>query len=135
MPLAQTSNDANLLHKYKLGYSECVQECLRFMNQTNNVQTATNNIDPETRQRLVANLMRQFNSLEHKQEPSSPLSCLSNDSSFRRSSVSPISSSSSSSSSSYNTSYLIQNQELMDNEQSLSPVDSNSGNDGCWRPW
>ncbi len=60
-------NDANTIStKQKLGYSECVQECLRFMN--NNSTNATtminnNNFDPASRQRLISNLMKQFQSI------------------------------------------------------------------------
>ena len=147
--------------KYKSGYAECVQECLRFMNNTQNAHML-NNVDPVTRQRLISNLMRQFQSINstnlqqqhnlqeafksiqpHNQmSPRSPLNnliCISNQDNSRRSSVSPISSSSSSSScssSTNNTSYTMPNQESMDNEQSLSPgLDSANNNDNCWRPW
>ena len=87
--------------KYKMGYSECVQECIRFVN--NNTQTIpaspsspvigaqgmtgclspataaaatvigahqNNSIDQSTRQRLISNLMRQFQSINSMNTPS-----------------------------------------------------------------
>lgn len=154
------------MSKFKPGIAESVQECLRFMNNTQNAQLM-NNVDPVMRQRILANLMRQFQSInsnnhlqaqlqqQQQQEatkqvitnqqlsPRSPLNnlvCFSNPDNLRRQSVSPVSSSSccssSSSSTTNNTSYTMQNQESMDNEQSLSPgLDSANNNDGCWRPW
>ena len=147
--------------KYKQGYSECVQECLRFMD-TNGKSGASQ----ETRQSLIANLMRQFQSINqvgvNQQAPASQLEqlILPGDESqrFRRSSVSPITSSScssslsgmyfnldhsSSSSSSSSTcdqgSFESYNEQMTDkNTESLpcSPklLDASEIN-SCWRPW
>ncbi len=52
-------------HHQKISYSESIQECMRYVN--NNSNNSQNNIinpnlDPMARQRLITNLMRQFNS-------------------------------------------------------------------------
>jgi hypothetical protein len=68
---ATAANDANLMSKYKMGYAECVQECLRFMNNSSNNSMINSNVDPVTRQRLISNLMRQFQSINSTSSPSS----------------------------------------------------------------
>jgi hypothetical protein len=65
--LVASNNDPVVMAKYKLGYSECVQECINFMNNnTNNsssnsqFQMSNPNIDQFTRHRLISNLVRQY---------------------------------------------------------------------------
>lgn len=117
-----SQSDPNVLNKYKQGYSECVQECLKFVNNNSTNNLNSNGIDQATRQRLIANLMRQYQSIsgpiqnapfggyppQGEQLSLSSNSCVSmspsptnlENLSFRHSSVSPISATSSCSSSS-----------------------------------
>lgn len=53
-------NDPAVYMKYKMGYTECAQECIRFMNSNN---PAVNTMDPIVRQRMYATLMRQIQSM------------------------------------------------------------------------
>ena len=147
--------DPSVMTKYKQGYSECVQECMRFMD-TNGKSIASQ----ETRQSLITNLMRQFQSINPTASHNEQLILPGDESQrFRRSSVSPITSSScssslsgmyfnldhssSSSSSSSSTcdqgSFESYNEQTTDkNAESLpcSPklLDTSEIN-GCWRPW
>lgn len=64
-----STNDPTVMAKYKLGYSECVQECIKFVNNNSTAGVAQppganpGAIDPATRQRLITNLVRQFQSM------------------------------------------------------------------------
>ena len=53
------SNDPSIMAKYKQGYAECMQECVRFINCTGS-SLPSSEIDPVAKQRLIANLMKQF---------------------------------------------------------------------------
>jgi hypothetical protein len=54
-----SNQDPNVMNKYKLGYNECVQECLRFINNSANMAQ----MEPATRQRIISNLMRQYQNI------------------------------------------------------------------------
>ncbi|CAF0987539.1 unnamed protein product [Brachionus calyciflorus] len=58
------NEDPNVKSKYKLGYYECVQECLKFLS-TDSIRSdsAANDIDDSIRQRLIVNLYKQYQSL------------------------------------------------------------------------
>lgn len=182
------------MNKYKLGYNECVQECLKYVNGSST--NGANGIDQATRQRLLANLMRQYqsvnsqmavngavqqpfdtflqqaNKLKYEQQQQqqlnkivSPIGLLSlatqtslstgnltsspnginsnmEQSNFRRSSVSPISSSScssSSSSSSSSSNYAVNKSSStclneQNNENLLVKLEPNSDNLMCVSP-
>lgn len=70
LSIAASTNDPVVMAKYKLGYSECVQECINFMNTNGSNQTSSSssqqfqlnnsNIDQLTRHRLISNLVRQY---------------------------------------------------------------------------
>ena len=84
-----STNDPTVIAKYKLGYSECVQECIRFVNNNtngmaqpaaatqganpNNNSFNPNSIDPAARQRLIANLVRQFQSINQGPNGAQPM--------------------------------------------------------------
>lgn len=200
--LVASNNDPSVLNKYKQGYSECVQECLKFVNNTNNPNPQTNGIDSATRQRLIANLMRQYQTINSTGQIASPVygnytqpmnkfnssieetsqnaliqvrsqlspigqmppspdnsnNLTSDNSSFRRSSVSPISASSSCSFKSQIEAYsnttetncanistenILINSENLNSYSSSSPkilessLSSSSAADdqNVWRPW
>lgn len=66
------NTDTNAVNKFKLGYTECVQECIKFVNNSgaNSFANSTSHQSPSSgeameksvsaRQRFLANLMRQY---------------------------------------------------------------------------
>ena len=92
--LDASANDPTVLSKYKLGYTECVQECLRFVNNNASntspivtsssaspsvhalapsqaITSSSSHMDHAARQRLISNLMRQFQSVNSMHMPTS----------------------------------------------------------------
>ena len=104
---AASVNDPNVMARYKLGYSECVQECIRFMNSNNNGVKQMDQMDQVTRQHLISNLVKQFHNgqqatqnniqqettkeqIEDNVDLQSMMSQINSEMAYRRSSISPI---------------------------------------------
>jgi hypothetical protein len=147
--LVSSITDPNIIAKYKMGYNECAQDCIRFMSGTHNssqlLNNTTNSPTDDARQRML-NLMRQIPQQQQQLDISMPIDYHHNS---RQLSVSPISSDSSSSCSlSCSTSpcskQTVQNATAttIDNCNLTSPKlqdddlnNSNSSNSNVWRPW
>lgn len=143
-----SASDPGVMARYKQGYTECVQECIRFMNTNNNLQN--HQMDQVTRQRLITNLVRQFHSgqpninlpihstsgdnsesiskeqqiLDDNVDMMQSLSPINPEMAYRRSSISPISGTSECSTSSVNNYYNLNNSSSSSesfNEQSSLP--------------
>ena len=62
--LVTSTEDPNIKNKYKLGYYECVQECLKFLTSDSyRAENFSNEIDDSIRQRLIINLYKQYQSI------------------------------------------------------------------------
>ncbi len=137
--VAASAIDPTVTTKYKQGYTECVQECINFMNTNpNNLQWTSNSngqvIDQLTKQRLIMNLVKQFQaagnvSMSNAQLPKIDFQPINDDTSqqlpqqeacSRRNSVSPISGTSECSSHSVNNYYSLLNHSSMSSTSSVS---------------
>ncbi|RNA38727.1 transcription factor HES-1 [Brachionus plicatilis] len=59
------NEDPKIKDKYKLGYYECVQECLKFITSDSyRSENFSNEIDELVRQRLIVNLYKQYQSID-----------------------------------------------------------------------
>ncbi len=160
--VSASASDPMALARYKQGYTECVQECVSFMNSKPRDLTGAG-MDQATKQRLLMNLVKQFQAAGSSGHlPKLELSSDSGnqqqqDTSFRRDSVSPISGTSECSSHSAANYYSSLNQSSSSNEQGVaSPGEGSSesfneqnssepsspkiledkeGGKATWRPW
>lgn len=59
-----TNEDPKIKDKYKLGYYECVQECLKFITSDSyRSENFSNEIDELVKQRLIINLYKQYQTI------------------------------------------------------------------------